>query len=297
MYPREFDYVVPTTLDEALRALAGSTEARVLAGGHSLIPMMKLRLVSPDLLVDISRIPGLSEIRDGEDHLVVGALARHAEVATSSAVREHAASLAAAASMVGDPQVRNRGTVGGSLAHADAVADEPGPVLALGGMMVARAGGGSREIPAAEFFVDTLTSALKAGEILTEIRLPKQGPGEGSAYDKLGRRGGTSDYPIAGAAAWVRMEGGVVTSARVAITGASTRAILAEAVSEALVGTDGSDAAVAAAAGRAADGLPLLGDLYGSEQYKAHLAAVYARRAILGAIARAGRGASAPGGV
>lgn len=283
MYPRSFDYVAPTSLDEACSALSGAGMAKVMAGGMSLIPLMKLRLLSPDLVVDISRIAGLDEIADKGDHISIGALVRHHQTAGSSMVP---AALCQAASWTGDVQVRNRGTTCGSVAHADLAADQPAAVLALGGTMVARTGSGTREIAADDFFVDTLTSALEPGEILTEIRLAKKGGG--SAYEKLGRRGGHTDYAVAGAAAWVERSNGSISACRVAITGVGTKPSLAEDVAQALIGTDGSAAAIESAAARATAGITVLEDLYGSVEYKSHLATVMAKRALTQAVAAAG---------
>lgn len=286
MYPREFDYVAPTSLDEALGAL--DEDSKVMAGGMSLIPLMKMRLFSPGTVVDIGRIPGLDAVTEDGDDIVIGALVRHAETATNPLVGANATALATAASLTGDVQVRNRGTTCGALAHADVAADQPGGALAVGATMVARSASGTREIAAADFFVDALTSALRPDEILTSVRIPKPGPGEGSAYDKLGRRGGLSDYAVAGAAAWVKLDGGSVVDARVALTGVGTKASLAHATAEALVGSDGSEAAVKAAASKAADDMTIIEDLYGSVEYKTHLAKVYAARALLKAISNAG---------
>lgn len=286
MYPRSFDYVAPSTLDEAYSALGD--DSKVMAGGMSLIPLMKMRLFSPGLIVDIGRVPGLDSIDDSGDHLEIGALVRHATTASSGSVQANAAALATAASLTGDVQVRNRGTTCGALAHADVAADQPAGALACGAVMVVGSAGGTREIPASEFFVDSLTSALEPNEILTSIRIPKAGAGEGSAYDKLGRRGGLSDYAVAGAAAWVKKSNGSIEAARVAITGVGTKPQLAEGVAEALVGTDGSDDAVKSAAENAVDGITVLEDLYGSEEYKTHLAKVYVARAVKAALANAG---------
>jgi carbon-monoxide dehydrogenase medium subunit len=283
MYPRQFDYVAPTSLDEAFAALGD--DSKVMAGGMSLIPLMKMRLFSPAVVVDISRIPGLAAIDDNEDHISIGALVTHGETASSDAVAANATALATAASLTGDVQVRNRGTTCGALAHADVAADQPAGALACGAVMVAQSASGTREIPASEFFVDSLTSALNPDEILTSIRLPKTGPGEASAYDKLGRRGGHSDYAVAGAAAWLKKSNGSIEAARVALTGVGTKPTLASGVADALVGTDGSDDAVAAAAEHALEGVTVLEDLYGSEEYKSHLAKVYVSRAIKQALA------------
>jgi len=282
MYPRQFDYTAPASIEEALSALG--EDAKVMAGGMSLIPLMKLRLFSPGLVVDIGRIPGLEGIEDTGDHIEIGALVRHATTASHPLIAENAQALATAASLTGDVQVRNRGTTCGALAHSDVAADQPAGALACGAVMVARSSNGTREIAAGDFFVDSLTSALEPNEILTSIRIPKTTPGEGSAYDKLGCRGGHSDYAVAGAAAWVRRSNGSITDARVAITGVGTKPQLAEAVGQALVGTDGSDAAIAAAAEKAVEGVTVLEDLFGSEEYKTHLAKVYVRRAVKAAL-------------
>jgi len=284
MYPRSFDYVAPSSLDEALDALASNPGAKIMAGGQSLLPLMKMRLFSPDTVIDIGRIPGLDGVEDKGDHLAIGALVRHAATAADTAIGEHGQALAEAASYTGDAQVRNRGTTCGSLAHADIAADQPAAALALGATMVARSAGGTREIPAADFFIDTLTTALAPDEVLVEIRLPKAGGA--SAYDKLGRRGGRSDYAVAGAAAWVERSNGSISDARIAVTGVGTKTSLALGSMEALIGSDGSEDAIAAAAARAAEGLTVLEDLYGSEEYKAHLASVYVARAVSAALSR-----------
>jgi carbon-monoxide dehydrogenase medium subunit len=283
MYPRQFDYVAPSTLDEALGALGEGS--KVMAGGMSLIPLMKTRLFSPAVVVDIGRLAGLDEVGDGGDHISIPALVRHATTASNPLIATHAAALAHAASLTGDVQVRNRGTTCGALAHSDVAADQPAAVIALGGTMIARSASGTREIQASEFCVDALTSALEPDEILVEIRLPKSGPGEASAYDKLGRRGGHSDYAVAGAAAWVKKSNGSVEDARVGLTGVGTKPTLALSVAQALIGTDGSDDAIKAAADHALDGVTVLEDLYGSVEYKSHLAKVFVARALKQALA------------
>lgn len=286
MYPRQFDYVAPATLDEAFGALGD--DSKVMAGGMSLIPLMKLRLFSPGVVVDIGRISGLDGITDEGDHVSIGALVRHAQTANNDLIAAHAAALGQAAALTGDVQVRNRGTTAGALAHADVAADQPAGALACGATMVAQSSDGTREIAAADFFVDSLTSALAPNEILTEVKIPKASPGEGSAYDKLGRRGGHSDYAVAGAAAWVKKSNGGIEAARVAITGVGTKPALATAVADALVGTDGSDDAIKSAAQNAVDGVTVIEDLYGSVEYKTHLAKVYVARAVKAALANAG---------
>jgi carbon-monoxide dehydrogenase medium subunit len=286
MYPRSFEYVSPASLEEAFTALG--EDSKVMAGGMSLLPLMKMRLFSPGVVVDIGRITGLDAIEDGGDHISIGALVRHATTATDPLVNANAAALAAAAAVTGDVQVRNRGTTCGSLAHADVAADQPAAVIACRGTMVAQSASGTREIGSEDFCVDALTSDLRPDEILVSIKIPKAGPGEGSAYDKLGRRGGHSDYAVAGAAAWIKKSNGTVEDARVALTGVGTRAMLAEGVGQAMIGTDGSDEAIKAAAEKAIDGVTVLEDLYGSVEYKSHLAKVFTARALKQALANAG---------
>ena len=288
MYPREFEYVAPSDLEGALAVLDDNPGAKILAGGMSLLPMMKLRLLSPATVVDIGRISGLDGITDNADSISIGALVTHTEVAGSDLVKEHAAALATAASWTGDRQVRNRGTCCGSMAHADVAADQPVAALALGATMVAASSSGTREIAAGDFFVDTMMSALAPNEILTEVRIPKAGPGTASAYDKLGRRGGHTDYAVAGVAVSVTRSNGSVSAATVAVTGVGNRPVLAGEVADALVGSDGSDAAVEAAAAHATSGIEVLEDLYGSVEYKTHLAQVFAARAIKQALSAAG---------
>ncbi len=283
MYPRQFDYVAPSTLDEALGAVGEGS--KVMAGGMSLIPLMKTRLFSPPTVVDIGRLPGLDAVTDEGDYINLPALVRHATTASDPLIAAHAPALAKAASLTGDVQVRNRGTTCGALAHSDVAADQQAAVIALGGTMIARSASGTREIQASEFCIDALTSALEPDEILVEIRLPKTGPREASAYDKLGRRGGHSDYAVAGAAAWVKKSNGTVEDARIGLTGVGTKPSLALGVAHALIGTDGSDEAVKAAAEHALEDVTVLEDLYGSVEYKSHLAKVFTARAMKQALA------------
>jgi aerobic carbon-monoxide dehydrogenase medium subunit len=280
MYPRSFEYAAPASLDEAVSILKGAAFAKVLSGGMSLLPLMKMRLLSPDLVVDIGRISGLDAIADNGDHIAIGALVRHMQTASSDAVP---AALRTAASWTGDVQVRNRGTTVGSVVHGDIASDQPAAVLALGGTVVVKGPSGNREIAASDFFLDAMTTAIKPDEIAIEVRIPKDGGSSG--YDKLGRRGGHTDYAVAGAAAWVKKSNGSISDCRVALTGVSARTTLATATAEALIGTDGSAEAVAAAAANAADGLTILEDLYGTVEYKTHLATVFAKRALMKALA------------
>ena len=278
MYPRKFDYVAPASLEEAFDALGD--DAKVLAGGMSLIPLMKLRLFSPGLVVDIGRISGLDSIEESNGEIEIGALVRHVETADSELVKMNARALATAASLTGDVQVRNRGTTCGALAHADVAADQPAGAIACGAVMIAQSSSGTREIPSSEFFVDSLTSALETDEILTSIRIPKAGSGEASAYEKLGRRGGLSDYAVAAAAAWIRRPDDTIEDARIAVTGVGTKPTLAQSVAQALIGTDGSDQAISEAADKAVEEVTVIEDLYGSEEYKTHLAKVFVKRAV-----------------
>lgn len=274
MFPRSFDYVAPASIDEAVTALKGSEFAKVMSGGMSLLPLMKLRLVSPDLVVDIGRISGLDSITEEGDMVSIGALVRHYQTAESGLIPK---ALADAASYTGDVQVRNQGTTVGAVVHGDLAADQPSAVLALGGVIVAQGPNGKREIQASEFFVDALTTAVEPDEIVTAVKVAKGGM---SGYDKLGRRGGRTDYAVAGAAAWVQKNNGSISDCRVALTGVASKPILASATAEALIGTDGSDKAIEEAAAKAADGVTVLEDLYGTVEYKTHLAKVFAKRAI-----------------
>ena len=287
VYPRAFDYQVPDDIAGALTALADAPGAKVLSGGMSLIPMMKLRLMSPTVLVDIGRIPDLDSIEERPDDYEIGALVRHCDVASSVSLAAGAAALSEAASWTGDVQVRNRGTLCGSLAHADSAADQTAAVLALGATLVAQSSAGSRTIAADSFFLDAFTPALEEAEILVAVRVPRAGDCEGSAYRKLGGRGGTDGFAIAGSAAWVRVEDSTVVDARVALTGVSTRPVVAAAVAEALRGSDGSAAAIRSAAALAAEGIPLIADLQAPADYKAHLSQVLTAQALEAAVRRA----------
>jgi carbon-monoxide dehydrogenase medium subunit len=283
MYPRSFEYVAPASIDEAVSALKEAAFAKVLSGGMSLLPLMKMRLLSPDLLVDIGRISGLDAINDNGDHVAIGALVRHHQTAASGAVPD---ALRTAAAWTGDVQVRNRGTTVGSVVHGDIAADQPAAVLALGGTIVVRGPGGTREIAASDFFLDAMTTDVGPDEIAIEVRIPKDGGSSG--YDKLGRRGGHTDYAVAGAAAWVKRSNGSISDCRVALTGVGAKPTLATATAQALIGTDGSAEAVAEAASKAAEGLTVLEDLYGTVEYKSHLATVFAKRAFMKALASSG---------
>ena len=283
-----FDYHAPTTLEDALSLLAGAPNAKILAGGHSLIPMMKLRLAEPDALIDLAKLSGLRYVQEADGGgLAIGAMATYYDVITSDAVRANAPVIAEAASQVADPQVRNMGTIGGSLSHADPAADLPAVMLALGAEIEATSAGGIRRaIPADAFFVDLFTTALEAGEILTEIRIPAAARGTGAAYAKMANK--ASHFAIVGAAASVTVENGVCAAARIGVTGAGASAYRARESESRLVGSDLSEGAVFSAAGHAADGVEMNEDIHASAEYREHLTKVFALRAIRAAIERAG---------
>lgn len=269
MIPAAFDYVRAGSAAEAISLIGQHGEdAKFLAGGHSLLPLMKLRLASPSVLVDIGRVSDLSYIRDGGDHIAIGALTRHMDVETSALLKEHVPLLAHAAGHVGDPQVRHRGTMGGTIAHADPASDLPATTLALGATYVAQGPNGTREIAAADFYQGFLESALAPDEMLTEIRVPKM-QGAGWGFQKFNRR--AQDWAIVGVAAW-RRNG----SSGVALVNMGSTPILATSVSDALAGgasvSDAAEMAIAEAEPQA--------DLNASTEYRTHLAKVLVRRAL-----------------
>lgn len=282
--PAEFTYHRPTSLDEAIELLSGNGGTRALAGGHSLLPMMKLRLAEPEAIVDIGRIPGLDGIEEQGGELRIGALATHASVASSEVVREKCAVLAETAEGIGDRQVRNRGTIGGSLAHADPGADYPTVITALGGTVVVQGAGGEREIVADEFFTGVFTTALEQGELITAVRVPALGVGVGAAYEK--HRHPASGYAVAGVGAVVEVDGGKAAEARIAIGGVTGTPVRATAAEQAMIGIAPVDeAAISAAAGKVPEALSgAIGDAYASGEYRVHLAQVLAKRAITAAI-------------
>lgn len=287
MYPASFEYHAATSVADALALLAKyGDEAKLLAGGHSLIPVMKLRFAAPAHLVDIARIPGLSAITDAGSAVHIGATARHADVVSSAVIRAKAPLLAEVASHIGDPLIRNMGTIGGSLAHADPAADLPAAMLALGATLVATGSGGTRSIAADDFFTDVFATALGPDEILTEVRVPARGAGSGGAYEK--NPDPASGYAIVGIAAQLQVTGGTVAAARVAMTGLGPKAMRLSAVEAALTGQPATAATLDAAAARAADGLVFVDDSKGSAAYKANLARVHARRALGRALTAAG---------
>jgi carbon-monoxide dehydrogenase medium subunit len=287
MIPAGFEYHAARTVEEALRLLERhGDEAKVLAGGHSLLPMMKLRLAAPRFVVDIGRIKGLNAIREDNGRISIGALATHAEIAASALLRARCPLLAETAEEIGDVQVRNRGTVGGSLAHADPAADYPAAILALDAEMVAVSSASARAIPAAQFFVDLLTTQIRPGEILTEVRVPAASPRSGAAYCKLPQR--ASGFALCGVAARVQLDAqGRIEKAALGVTGVAAKAYRATAVEKAMAGKKPGEKEIAEAARLAAKGVELLGDLHASADYRREMAMVYTRRALALACARA----------
>ena len=282
MIPAPFRYAVPATLKEASQLLRKHEEkAKILAGGHSLIPLMKLRLAQPGWIIDLRRLNGLRKVTQGKGSLAIGALCTHRELEFSPLLRRMCPLLQKAASEIGDVQVRNRGTIGGSLAHGDPAADYPAAALVLEVELRAVSDGKSRTIPVSDFFLDMLTTDLRPGEILTRIRVPII-RNAGTAYLKLPQK--ASGFALVGAAALVKVREGRFRDVRLAFNGVASRPYRATAVEEALQGQRHSERNIAKACARAADGVELLGDIHASEEYRAHLATVYGRRAILAAV-------------
>ncbi|MEJ7630281.1 MAG: xanthine dehydrogenase family protein subunit M [Nocardioidaceae bacterium] len=281
MIPASFDYVAPESVADALAALGSdSEEIKVLAGGQSLIPVLRLRLAAPTLLVDIGGIAELHGVSDDGDALVIGALTTHDDVAHDPLIAEHAALLAKAAETVADPQVRHRGTFGGALAHADPAGDMPAAVVALDATMTIVGPEGERTVSAAEFFTDLFTTALTERELLTQIRVPKH-TGWGSHYEKFTRV--AQQWSIVAVAATVKAEGGTITEAKIGLTNMGLTPIRAHAVEQALVGQPATDEAVRAAAQHATEGTNPPSDTNGDADYRRHLSTVLTRRAVLAA--------------
>ena len=269
MIPAAFDYVRAGSAEEAISLIGQhGDEAKFLAGGHSLLPLMKLRLAQPTVLIDIGRVTDLSYIRDGGDHVAIGALTRHMDIENSELLGADAPLLAHAASQVGDPQVRHRGTIGGSLAHADPASDLPATTLALGATYIAQGPNGTRQIAAGDFYQGFLTSALEADEMLTEIRVPKMN-GAGWSFQKFNRR--AQDWAIVGVAAW-RRNG----DSGVALVNMASTPVMASSVSSALAG----GASIEDAAEQAAAEADPQADLNASVEYRNHLAKVLVKRAL-----------------
>ena len=281
MIPSQFEYVAPATVEEAIQALAeGGEDAKVLAGGQSLLPVLRMRLNAPSLVVDLGRIESLRGIRDDGDAIVVGATTTHSDVYHDPLVREHAKVICEAIEQLADPQVRHRGTFGGALAHADPAGDLGAPALALGATFTIAGPSGSRTVAADDFFEDLFTTAIGDGELLTEIRIPKY-TGWGGHYEKFVRV--AHQWPIVAVAAAVKVDGGTISEARVGLTNMGSTPLRARAVEQALAGQPATDEAVRAAAASAAEGTNPPSDLNGDADYRRHLATVLTRRAVLAA--------------
>ncbi len=283
MIAQNFEYAAPSSLKDALGLLAGE-DVKVLAGGMSLIPLMKLRLATPGQLVDIGRIPDLNYIREDQGMLKIGATTTHYQVESSALVRSRCPLLADAAAHIGDVQVRNVGTIGGSVAHADPAADYPASLLALETRLVLVTAKGQRELPIADFFVDTFTTALEPGEIIRELSVPVEEQSVGTSYQKMVQP--ASGFAIVGVAARVKKSGGKVTMARVGVTGVSGKPYRAVSVEKALEGTSGSPSDVQKAAAGVAEGVDANSDLHASADYRKHLARIYTMRALTVALSR-----------
>jgi aerobic carbon-monoxide dehydrogenase medium subunit len=282
MIPAKFEYLRPLSLDEAVRALTdGGDDAKVIAGGQSLLPLLRLRLAYPDLLVDLGGLQELRGVSDAGGDLLIGARTTLYQLVHDPLVAEHSGLLAQAAGTVADPAVRHRGTLGGALAHADPAGDLPAVVLALNGTMLVSGPAGQREIAAADFFVDYLTTALGPGDILTGIRVPKLGKDWGYRYEKFHRT--AQAWAIVGVAALARRSNGQVTEARVGLTNMGPVPIRAAAVEAAVAGADASAATLTAAATAAAEGTNPPADLHGAPDYRSHLARVLTGRALAAA--------------
>jgi aerobic carbon-monoxide dehydrogenase medium subunit len=280
MIPAAFAYARPTTLDEALQAVAsGGEDVKIMAGGQSLIPVMRLRLAAPETVVDLTRVAELRGVRDDGDAIVIGAMTTHSDVISDPLIAEHAPLIAEATETVADRQVRHRGTFGGALAHADPAGDLPAVALALDAQFVIAGPGGRRTVPAAEFFVDYLTTALADGEVLVEVRVPKLTGIWGMHYEKFNRV--AQAWSIVAVAAVVRREGDRIAEARIGLTNMGPTPLRASGVEAALAGVPATGEAVAAAAEHAAEGTSPSSDLNGQADYREHLARVLTRRAVM----------------
>lgn len=287
MYPAAFEYHAPTNVKDALGLLGRfKDDAKVLAGGHSLVPMMKLRLAQPKHVIDLRKVPGLSGIKEEGGTLVLGALTTHWQMESSSVLKSKCPILAETASVVGDPAVRNLGTIGGSLAHADPAADQPATMVALGAEMVCEGPKGRRTVKADDWFQGLMATALREDELVVEIRIPAWPAGSGGAYMKFPHP--ASRFAVVGVAAMVTLDKeGKCTKAGVGMTGAGTKAVRAKGVEAGLIGKKLDPATIEAAAQKAAEGVDVQADLQGSVEYKSHLCRVFAKRAITEAAKRA----------
>jgi carbon-monoxide dehydrogenase medium subunit len=282
MIPAQFDYLAPTTLEEALSALAEhGDEAKIIAGGQSLLPVLRMRLNAPEWVIDLGRIDSLRGIREEGDALVVGAMTTHADVSRDPLIAEHATLVTKAVEHLADAQIRHRGTFGGALAHADPAGDLGAPALALDAEFEITGPGGERRVSAADFFEDFMTTAIGEDEILTAVRIPKH-TGWGAHYEKFVRV--AHQWPIVAVAATVRTEGETIAEARIGLTNMGSTPLRARAVEEAMAGQPATDEVVRRAADAAAEGTQPPSDLNGDADYRRHLATVLTRRAVHAAI-------------
>jgi carbon-monoxide dehydrogenase medium subunit len=278
--PAKFDYVAPTTVEEALSALSQSDDAKVIAGGQSLLPVLRMRLNAPELIVDIGGIDSLKGISDDGDTITIGAMAPYYEILANDAVRNSLGLLHKAISEVADPQIRHRGTLGGALVHADPAGDCGAPVLALDAELVIAGSGGERTVAARDFFEDLFTTAVGEDELLTHIRVPKY-DGWGSNYQKFVRV--AHQWPIVAVGAAVKTDGGTISEARIGLVNMGSTALRASATEQALVGKQATEDGVREACDQAAEGTNPPSDLNGDADYRRHLATVLTRRAVLAA--------------
>ncbi len=287
MIPSAFEYHRPTSLAEATQLLATHDEAKILAGGHSLLPMMKLRLATPSVVIDIGRLDELRGVQQADGAIVIGANATHYDCESSSLLQAHCSLLAETAAAIGDVQVRNAGTIGGSIAHADPAADWPAAILAANAEITLAKTGGTRTVSATDFFVDLLMTAMEEDEILTQIRVAPNPPRTGGAYLKVPQP--ASGFALAGVAAQVTLgSGDTIQQATVGVTGVANTAYRASATEAALQGQAATEAVIAQAAEQATDGAEdVQEDIHASAEYRLHLARVYTKRALLKAVERA----------
>ncbi len=279
MYPAPFDYAAPRSLDEVLSLLGEhGDEAKLLAGGMSLIPLMKLRFAAPALLVDLNRVPDLSFVEETDDHLRVGALTRHNDLAGAGVLGRGYSAMATAAPLIADPIVRNVGTIGGSLAHADPAGDWGSVMLAMGAELLARSASGERVIPVSDFFLGTFTTVLEPTEVLTEIRIPRPKSRAGGTYLKLERKVG--DFATVGVAVHLELNGGAVRTAGIACTAVGPQSIKATAAEDALTGSEPTGEAFAEAAQLAADATEPRTDVRGTAEYKRAIVRVFVKRGL-----------------
>jgi aerobic carbon-monoxide dehydrogenase medium subunit len=277
VFPSEFEYYRATSVEDAIRLIGEHPDSKIIAGGHSLLPAMKLRLAVPSALIDIGRIDGLKGI-SVNGGVTIGALTTYREIEDSQELKSQLPILAETANIVGDPQVRSLGTLGGSLAHADPAADFPAVILALGGSVKAVGPSGERTISADDLFVDLLTTSLAENEVLTEVQIPSASGTVGMAYEKHSHP--ASGYAVVGVAAVLGINNGVCQSARIAVTGATSKATRATAAEQAITGQPLNADTIANAASVAADGLEINGEIYASAEYRTHLVRVYTKRAL-----------------